>query len=139
MSQGDGQEADSTNTPGVDARLVRPAGISYLHIPADDVREAAAFYGEVFGWNVSGQDSERPSFDDGTGHVSGAWMSDQTVSREPGLLPYIYVERIEEVVKQIVAHGGEVVRGPYAEGQLSVATFRDPAGNVIGLWHDDAR
>jgi uncharacterized protein len=42
-------------------------------------------------------------------------------------------------VSQIVANGGEVVRNPYPEGNLTVATFRDPAGNVIGLWHDDAR
>jgi predicted enzyme related to lactoylglutathione lyase len=139
VSQGDGQKTESTNAPGVDARLVRPAGISYLHIPADDVRQAAAFYEDVFGWNVHGQDSDRPSFDDGTGHVSGAWMSDQTISREPGLLPYIYVEDIEKAVSQIVANGGEVVRDPYPEGNLTVATFRDPAGNVMGLWHDDAR
>jgi predicted enzyme related to lactoylglutathione lyase len=139
VSQGDSQEAQSANASGVDARLVRPAGISYLHIPADDVRQAAAFYEHVFGWNVHGKDSDRPSFDDGTGHVSGAWMSDQAISREPGLLPYIYVEHIEEAVQRIAANGGEIVRDPYPEGKLTVATFRDPAGNVIGLWHDDAR
>jgi uncharacterized protein len=139
VSQGEGQETESTNPSGVDARLVRPAGISYLHIPADDVRRAAAFYEDVFGWNVHGRDSDRPSFDDGTGHVSGAWMNDQAISREPGLLPYIYVEHIEEAVSQIVANGGVLVRDPYAEGNLTVATFRDPAGNVMGLWHDDTR
>jgi hypothetical protein len=26
------------------------------------------------------------------------------------------------------------VREVYAEGDLWVATFRDPAGNVIGIW-----
>jgi predicted enzyme related to lactoylglutathione lyase len=66
-------------------------------------------------------------------------MSDQSISREPGLLPYIYVAHIEEAAKQIAAHGGEMVRDPYSEGNLTVATFRDPAGNMMGLWHDDAR
>jgi predicted enzyme related to lactoylglutathione lyase len=139
VSESASDEAGSTNDPGVEPRLIRPAGISYLHIPADDVRRAAAFYGDVFGWSIQGRDSDRPSFDDGTGHVSGAWMSDQVISREAGLLPYIYVEQIDETVEQIVAHGGEVVGGPYPEGNLSVATFRDPAGNVMGLWHDDTR
>jgi uncharacterized protein len=139
VSERDGEQPRPTPASGVGPRLTRPAGISYLHIPADDVRRAAAFYGEVFGWDVQGQDSDHPSFNDGTGHVSGAWMSDQAVSREPGLLPYIYVEQIEEVVNQIVAHGGEIVSGPRPEGNLSVARFRDPAGNVIGLWHDDTR
>jgi hypothetical protein len=28
-----------------------------------------------------------------------------------------------------------IVDGPYPEGDLWVATFRDPAGNVLGIWH----
>jgi len=37
------------------------------------------------------------------------------------------------------AAGGEVVRAPYQEGNLWVATFRDPAGNVVGLWQEGER
>ena len=58
---------------------------------------------------------------------------------EPGLLPYIYVADIEQTVALIVAHGGAILTEPYPEGLLTVATFRDPAGNVIGLWHDTTR
>jgi uncharacterized protein len=121
-------------TPGVASGLTRPGGISYLHIPATDVRRAAVFYEAVFGWNVHGHDTDRPGFDDGTGHVSGAWMTNQAISREPGLLPYIYVDPIDECVGRIREHGGEVVTGPDPEGDLLVATFRDPEGNLIGLW-----
>ena len=102
------------------------------------MHEAARFYESVFGWAVSDHDSERPTFDDGSGHVSGAWMTDQAVAREPGLLLFIYVEGIDEVVERIAAHGGEIVRAPYLEGNLKVATFRDPAGNVLGLWEEQA-
>jgi predicted enzyme related to lactoylglutathione lyase len=125
--------------PDVDPGLIRPGGISYLHIPAADVRAAAAFYGKAFAWNINNPDSDRPSFDDGTGHISGAWVTDQVVSREPGLLPYIYVDHIDETIARIVASGGEVVSGPDPEGNLWIATFRDPAGNVLGLWHDGPR
>src|SRR6266566_3341464 len=103
----------------VDPGLVRPGGISYLHIPATDVGAAARFYESVFGWDVHGHDSARPGFVDGTGHVAGAWMSDQA-----------------EAVERVVAYGGEIVAAPYAEGNLSVATFRDPSGNVMGLWQE---
>ena len=34
---------------------------------------------------------------------------------------------------EFVAQGGEVVTPPYPESDLWVATFCDPAGNVIGL------
>jgi len=124
---------------GADSRLATPGAITYLHIPAADVRQAAAFYREVFGWHVNNPDSDRPSFDDTSGHLSGAWVSDQVVAAEPGLLPYIYVNQVDETVARIVAHGGEIVTGPFPEGLLTVATFRDPAGNIIGLWHDTTR
>jgi predicted enzyme related to lactoylglutathione lyase len=128
--------AMATDDERVDTRLTRDGGISYLHIPAVDARQSAEFYETVFGWDVRGKDTNRPSFDDGTGHVSGAWMTNQNVSREPGLLPYIYVDRIDDAVERVEANGGEVVVAPYAEGNLRVGTFRDPAGNVMGLWQE---
>jgi uncharacterized protein len=130
---------DEADDSGVDDRLARPGGISYLHIPAVDARRSAEFYEAVFGWNVTGRDTARPSFDDGTGHVSGAWMTNQAVATEPGLLPYIYVEGIDDTIGRIEANGGQVVTPPYPEGTLWVATFRDPAGNVLGLWHNGPR
>jgi hypothetical protein len=133
------EEPQGTDDAGVSPRLTRPGGISYLHLPARDVHRAATFYESVFSWNVSGHDTPRPSFDDGTGHVSGAWMSDQAISREPGLLPYIYVARIDETVDLVTAHGGHMVTGPEPEGNLWVATFRDPEGNVLGLWQEGPR
>jgi PhnB protein len=123
----------------VDAGLARPGAITYLHIPAGDVRQAAVFYRDVFDWKVSDPDSDRPSFDDASGHLSGAWVSDPLVASQPGLLPYIYVDHVEATITRILAHGGEIVTSPYPEGRLTVATFRDPAGNTIGLWHDTTR
>ena len=51
-------------------------------------------------------------------------------------MPYIYVDRIDEVVNRIVPNGGEIVEAPYREGNLWVASFGDPAGNVVGVWQD---
>jgi len=124
---------------GVDPRLATPGAITYLHIPATDVRQAAAFYGDVFGWQIHNSDSDRPSFDTPNGQLSGAWVSDHLAATEAGLLPYIYVDRVDDTVARILAHGGEIVTSPFAEGLLTVATFRDPAGNVLGLWHDTTR
>ena len=116
---------------GVEAGLARPGAITYMHIPAAEVREAARFYRDVFGWTINNPDSDRPSFDQPGGLLSGAWMRDHD-----SLLPYIYVADVAETAERIVANGGAIVRQPYPEGLLEVATFRDPAGNVIGLWHD---
>ena len=139
MNQNDDQETRAVTPMGVEARLARHGGISYLHLPAIDVRQSAIFYEQVFGWKVHGLDTNHPSFDDGSGYVSGAWVTDQAISREPGLLPYIYVNHIDDIIKQIETLGGEVIKAPYPEGNLWVATFRDPAGNVIGLWQEEPR
>jgi predicted enzyme related to lactoylglutathione lyase len=44
-----------------------------LEIPTVDPGQSATFNGNVFGWNVRHRDTPRPSFDDATGNVSGAW------------------------------------------------------------------
>ncbi len=133
------QQPTAGDEHGADTGLATPGAITYLHIPAKDVRQAAAFYREVFNWNINDPDSDRPSFDDTSGRLSGAWLSKHLTVTEPGLLPYIYVDHVEETVSRICANEGEIVTEPYPEGLLTVATFRDPAGNVIGIWHDTTR
>ena len=113
--------------------VFRIGGVSYLQVPADDPRRSAAFYEAVFGWRMGG-DPDRPSFEDGTGHVIGHFVAGETVAGEAGVRPYVFVERVDETLEKVVAEGGEVVEAPYPEGDLRVATFRDPAGNVLGVW-----
>ena len=113
--------------------VFRISGISYLRIPAADPQRSAAFYAAVFDWSVR-TDREDPAFEDGTGHVIGHFVADQPVAGEAGLRPYVFVESLDETLERVVANGGEIVTPPYPEGDLRVATFRDPAGNVVGVW-----
>jgi hypothetical protein len=98
----------------------------------------AAFYRSVFGWSVD-TDRPDPSFEDGTGHVIGHFVADQPGAGEAGIRPYVYVENIDDALEKLSTHGGEVVTAPYAEGDLWVAVFRDPAGNVLGVWQRGPR
>ena len=122
-----------TSGTGDEPRVFRDGGISYLRIPAGDVRRTAAFYEAVFGWRVGGDPSE-PSFEDGTGHVIGHFMADLPVAGEAGVRPYVYVRDVDATLEAVVAHSGEIATARYPEGDLWVATFRDPAGNVVGVW-----
>ena len=117
-------------------RVFRVGGMSYLRIPAPDPQRTAAFYEAVFDWNVD-RDREDPSFEDGTGHVIGHFIADLPVAGEAGVRPYVFVENVNDTLDKVAAHGGELVTAPYPEGELSVATFRDPAGNEIGVWQQD--
>jgi predicted enzyme related to lactoylglutathione lyase len=136
---GSEREKTGASGTGVDRRLARPGGLSYLEIPAVDAEQSAAFYGQVLGWRLERRATGDLRFEDATGHLIGRWVTGPAPSREPGLLAYFYVPRIDDAVGRVVAHGGEVVKAPYAEGNLWVATVRDPAGNMLGLWQEGPR
>jgi predicted enzyme related to lactoylglutathione lyase len=116
----------------VESRVFRPAGISYVRVPAKDPQASAAFYRDVFGWTVDAARPD-PSFEDGSGHVIGHLVPDAAVAGEAGVRPYVYVENVDKTLHLVFDHGGEPVEAPYAEGDLRVAAFRDPGGNVIGV------
>jgi uncharacterized protein len=113
---------------------IAPGKISYIQIPALDVDRSAAFYETVFGWNIRRRSDGEFAFDDTAGEVSGTWLTGRPPSSEPGLLVYVMVESVEETLKKISAAGGEVVTPltPQGEGE-AFATFRDPAGNILGI------
>ena len=124
--------------PGVEATVARPGGISYLGLPARDAAQSAEFYRAVFGWEIRGS-SGRLSFSDGTGHVIGHWRTDLPTAGDAGIRPYIYVTHLDAVLRKAAEQGAEVVTPPYPEGSLTIATVRDPAGNVIGIWQEGTR
>lgn len=114
-----------------EASVFRPDGISYLRIPAPDPSKAARFYAAVFDWEI---DPDAGRFTDGSGHVIGHFVSDINVADGDGVRPYVYVADVEQTLAKLTSLGGSTVTPPYPEGNLKVATFRDPAGNVIGVW-----
>ena len=137
MTEKNGEQATNPNEL---AQRPRPS-VCYLEIPALDVHQSATFYEQVFGWNLRKRDTDRPSFDDAAGNVSGAWVSGRAPAREVGLLPYIWVDHIDATLDLVVTHGGQIVTPPGldAPGGEWIATFRDPAGNVIGLYQEGPR
>lgn len=111
-----------------------PGKICYIQIPAVDVERSVSFYEGVFGWNIRRRDDGEVAFDDTVGEVSGTWVTGRSPSSEPGLVVYVLVESVERTLNAIREAGGEVVTPltPQGEGE-AFATFRDPAGNVLGI------
>lgn len=120
--------------------LLRRPRLCYLQIPALDIEKSVQFYEKTFGWNIRNRESDHPSFDDATGNVSGAWFTGRAVPAEPpGLLPSIWVDSISATLNKIAAQGGVVIEGPHPDSPGStsrIATFRDPAGNVMRLYQE---
>jgi predicted enzyme related to lactoylglutathione lyase len=66
--------------------------------------------------------------------VSGTWITGRPPATSPGLLLYIMVDSVSATIDFVIAHGGELVQPIGADAPEITARFRDPAGNVIGLY-----
>ena len=110
--------------------------ICYIEMPATDIACSSEFYQKVFGWNIRKRGDGSIAFDDGVGEVSGTWVLGRPPSGSPGLLFYVMVDSVEETLKKIVAGGGEVVQPLGMDAPEITARFRDPGGNVIGLYQE---
>ena len=108
--------------------------ICYIEIPATDISRSSEFYQRVFGWNIRKRGDGRIAFDDGVGQVSGTWILGRPPATEPGLLIYIMVDSAAATLDAIVANEGEIVQPIGADAPEITARFRDPGGNVIGLY-----
>ncbi|GAC1638551.1 MAG: VOC family protein [Chloroflexota bacterium] len=116
------------------APTLRTGKICYLEIPAEDIPEAAEFYHRAFGWTIRQNGSGRAAFDDTVNEVSGAWVSGRPPMSEPGLIVYIMVASAEKAAQTVRAAGGEIVKQSGANEREVWFTFRDPAGNVMGVY-----
>jgi uncharacterized protein len=110
--------------------------ICYVELPATDVERSAGFYRNVFGWKTRTRGDGALAFDDATGAVSGSWVLGRKPSGPPGLLVYVMVDNIDEAVAAVAKHGGEIVQPVGADAPELTARFRDPGGNIIGLYEE---
>lgn len=113
--------------------------ICYIELPAVDIQRSAEFYTKVFGWRIRTRTNGHLAFDDTTGEVSGSWVIGRPPATAPGLLIYIMVDSVAATVEAIVAAGGEIVQPLGVDAPEITARFRDPGGNVVGLYQEPAR
>jgi predicted enzyme related to lactoylglutathione lyase len=108
--------------------------ICYVEIPADDIGVSAEFYARAFGWEIGKRGDGSTVFTDTVGQVSGTWVVGRPPMTEPGLLIYVMVADAAVAIAAVRAAGGEIVRPVDPEEREVFATFRDPAGNVLGIY-----
>jgi predicted enzyme related to lactoylglutathione lyase len=113
--------------------------ICYIEIPATDIARSAGLYQRVFGWRVRQRGDGSTAFDDPTGEVSGAWVSGRPPAAQPGFVVYIMVDSVAAAIDKVIANGGQVVQPIGVDAPEITARFRDPAGNVFGLYQEPAK
>ncbi len=108
--------------------------ICYIEIPATDIERSAGFYQRAFGWQIRRRGDGETAFDDPVNEVSGAWVLDRPPSSQPGLMIHIMVADAAAAAQAVLAAGGDIVAPVDPQAREKVARFRDPAGNVLGIY-----
>jgi uncharacterized protein len=121
----------TTSTPSPNYRTGK---ICYIEIPANSIVESAQFYQQVFGWHTRQRADGSTAFDDTVGEVSGTWVLGRPPSTDLGLLVYIMVADAATTIEAIIAAGGSIVQSVNPDEHEVYAHFRDPAGNVLGIY-----
>ncbi len=117
----------------------------HFEIPADDMSRATEFYASTFGWQLNTIEemdytiAMTTAIDEATqmptepGAINGGMMKRSADTPSPVLT--IGVDSIDDSMKKIEAAGGSVVQ-PRTEipDMGAFAYFKDPEGNVLGLW-----
>jgi len=101
-----------------------------------EIPRSADFYHQVFHWTIRKRGDGSTAFDDTTGQVSGAFVLGRPPAAKPGLLFYIMCDSVAATLDAILAHQGEIVQPIGADAPEITARFRDPAGNIIGLYQE---
>ena len=116
-------EQRSTSIPGL-----THGQLCYLQIPARDITTSARFYERVFGWRVAPPESgfEAPA-------LIGQWITDRRPSLDAGPVAWIGVEDIGRTLEAAEQAGARLRDGPSADGPRLLASFVDPAGNLVGI------
>ncbi|CAN5821591.1 VOC family protein [soil metagenome] len=120
--------------------------VAHFEIPAEDVARASSFYSDAFGWQLQSMPgmgytlmNTTPADDQGIPSELGAINGGMFV-REPDLVsPVITIEvaDLDAALARVQELGGSVVRGKAAVGEMGFAGyFKDPEGNVLGLWEN---
>jgi uncharacterized protein len=122
--------------------------VVHFEIPADDVDRAKEFYGSIFGWQLQTMSmgegdytivmttpiDEQSQLPTEPGGINGGMMERSEGTPSSPVIT-IDVEEIDQALKEIEAQGGSTVtpRTPIP-GMGAFAYFKDPEGNVMGLW-----
>ncbi|HET9698093.1 MAG TPA: VOC family protein [Terriglobales bacterium] len=108
--------------------------ICYLEIPSNDIAKSAAFYESAFGWHIRTNNEGHTAFDDGVGQVSGQWRKGWP-AHTGGITIHIMVDDAAATVEKVVASGGTIIE-PVSGPREKFAKFRDPSGNVMGIYQE---
>jgi uncharacterized protein len=112
--------------------------VDWFEVLGSDSGRTQRFYADLFGWTVGGGDAgTQPSYgmaDTGAGRGIQGGLGSSTDAKWATI--YASVPDVEQTLAKAESLGGSRVYGPMAvDDHMQTGGFRDPAGNVFGVYH----
>lgn len=118
--------------------------IRYIELPgAGALDETKQFYRTAFGWTWTDYGPTYAAYEDGTITVGLSLEASPGPAHEPGaesaIGPLVLFETgdLQATEDAVGAAGGQIVSGPYAYPGGQRFHFRDPAGNILGVYQSE--
>ncbi|MFN2556305.1 MAG: VOC family protein [Nitriliruptorales bacterium] len=115
--------------------------VVHFELPAEDLRRAASFYAEVFGWTASNWEGPAQYLLVSTGSdaepgINGAILRRATPVETTTNI--VSVPSVDDYAQRVKGAGGEIVQEKTVIPSVGyVAYCRDPEGNVFGVFEYD--
>ena len=115
--------------------------VVHFEIPVDNPEASQAFYSGVFGWQFSAFGGDVPYWSIVTGPQGAPGINGGMMKKHDPAQPVTVVIGVDDVdvsSAKIESAGGTIVvpKMPIP-GVGYVAYFKDPDGNIVGIYHDD--
>ncbi len=108
--------------------------ITHIEISAKDIESAAKFYQDVFEWKVQKYPEMNYTTFSAEGGTGGGFCPVSEGNPAGTVLIYINTPDLKESLAKVRAHGGTVLEEELKIPTVgTMATFRDPSGNLIAL------
>lgn len=113
------------------------APVVHWEINSNNAEHLQEFYSRLFGWSVNANNPMRyglVSTGSSKGAQGGIGQNDPSQPTPPAVTFYAEVPDLQDTLNKAVSLGGTIVMPPLEiPGMVTMAMFRDPDGNTIGI------
>ena len=108
------------------------APVDWFEVMGSEPARTQRFYTELFGWRISNPGFQRYALVDGGGGIGGGLGGG---SGDLWTTAYARVRDVRAILETAAGAGGTRIYGPLTVGGgMRTGAFRDPAGNVLGVY-----
>lgn len=130
----------------MDGEVLMSGRVVHFEIPFEDKDRAKRFYRDVFHWQVEEMPEldyvgvqTGPTGEDGMASEPGYIGGGMTAKTGNSTATVVVLDSrdIDADLARVESHGGQVLEPRAPVGDMGFAAyFRDPEGNVVGLWEN---